>query len=244
MNISIIQARTGASRLPGKVMLNIGTKPILWWVIERTKRSSLIDKVIVATTDKTQDDIIESLCKRLKVGCFRGSEDDVLDRYYKAGKKYKADTIVRITSDCPFVDPEIIDDITRIHFSHKNDCTMNDTDTSYPRGLDVEIFNFRTLEKVYLNAKRDYEREHVSPYIYEHLDIFKVERIKAVGILRRPGYRFCIDTKDDLKLVRKIYSMLKRSKKSITAHNIIGLLDFHPELVALNAHIRQKKLGE
>jgi len=240
----IIQARMGSSRLQGKIMMNIGTKPILQWVIERTKRASLIDKVIVATSVKTEDNIIGRLCKRLDIGCFRGSEHDVLDRYYKASKELKRDSIVRITSDCPFVDPVIIDEVIKIHFKNKNDYTMNNTEDSYPRGLDMEIFNFKSLEESYLNAKNPYQREHVSVYMYEHPEIFKIERVEADGILRRPGYRFCVDTEDDLKLARKIYLMLHRSKKPINAYNIIKLLDLHPELTRINAHVKQKGLGE
>lgn len=244
MKISIIQARMGASRLPGKVMLNIGTKPILQWVVERTKSSTLLDKVIVATSNKRQDDTIESLCKRLKVGCFRGSEDDVLDRYYKAGKLYKADTITRITADCPFVDPVIIDEVLGIHLRNKNDCTMNNTGNSYPRGLDVEILDFNALEKAYLDADKPYQREHVSPYIYDHPEIFKIEKLEAEGILKRPAFRFCVDTEDDLKLVREIYQELTSAKKQIDAHSVIELLDSYPELTAINAHVKQKGPGE
>ena len=244
MNISIIQARIGSSRLPGKIMMNIGAKPILQWVIERAGSSSLIDKVIVATSVKTQDDTIEELCKRLDVGCFRGSEEDVLDRYYNAARAYKAETIVRITSDCPFVDPVVIDEIIKIHFKNKNDYTMNNTENSYPRGLDLEIFNFRTLEKTYLEAKNPYQREHVSVYIYEHPEIFKVEIVEAGGALRRPGYRFCVDTEDDLKIVREIYTRLSESEKPVNAHNIVSLLDSNPDLTKINAHVKQKGLGE
>ena len=244
MNIAIIQARIGSSRLPGKIMMDIGAKPILQWVIERTKSSSLIDKVIVATSVKTQDDVIEGLCKRLDVGCFRGSEEDVLDRYYKAASEYKAEAIVRITSDCPFVDPVIIDKIIKTHFKNKNDYTMNNTENSYPRGLDMEIFNFKTLERTYLEAKKPYEREHVSVYIYEHPEIFKVEIVDSGSDLKRPGYRFCVDTEDDLKIVREIYARLSESKKPVNAHNIVNLLDSNPDLTKINAHVKQKGLGE
>ena len=242
-NISIIQARMGSSRLPGKVLMKIGIRPILQWVAERVEKALLVDKVIVATSDNKQDDSIEQLCRRLGIDCFRGSEDNVLERYYEASKKYKADSIVRITSDCPLIDPEIIDEIIKVHFSHRNDCTMNDTDNSYSRGLDVEIFNFEALEKAYLNAKKNYQREHISPYIYEHPEMFRIERIEARGIFKRPEYRFCVDTRDDFELVNKIYQMLVNSKKHISARNIIELLDFHPELAVLNSHVRQKKPG-
>ncbi len=143
MNLAIIQARMGSKRLPGKVLMNIGQKPMLQRVIERVKRAKLIDKVIVATSNKGKDDQIKKFCSKLNTECFRGSEEDVLARFYEAAKAQKADVVVRITADCPFVDPEIIDQIIEIHLKNKNDYTANNTESSYPRGTDVEVFNFK-----------------------------------------------------------------------------------------------------
>ena len=168
------------------------------------------------------------------------SEENVLDRYYKAAKKVKADIIVRITSDCPFVDPLIIDEIIKTHLKNKNDLTMNNTGTSYSRGTDVEVFSFKSLEKAYLNSDKPYEKEHISPYIYEHPEIFKVEKLEAKGILKRPEFRFCVDEEDDLRVVRKVYTALSKSKKPINTYNIIKLLDSRPEIAKINAHIKQK----
>lgn len=244
MEIAIIQARMGSARLPGKVLMNIGKKPVLHWVIERVKRAKLIDKVIVATSNKEKDDVIEKLCKKLGTGCFRGSEEDVLARFYEAAKVQKADIIVRITADAPFVDPLIIDKIIKIHFKNKNDYTANDTENSYSRGMDVEVFNFESLEKANFNAKKTYQREHITPFIYEHPEIFKIEISKAEGILKRPRFRLCVDTKEDLQLIRKIYKALSESKEEINIYNIIQLLDSNPKLAEINANARQKKLGE
>ncbi|MBI3631445.1 MAG: glycosyltransferase family protein [Candidatus Staskawiczbacteria bacterium] len=240
----IIQARMGASRLPGKVLMKIGKKTVLQWVVERIKMVPSVDGIIVATSDKKQDDLIEKFCKKNNIECFRGSEDDVLSRYFEASKVCGADIILRITADCPFVDPVIIEEIIKIHLKNKNDCTMNNTGSSYPRGSDVELFNFKSLEIAYLKAKKKYQREHVSPYIYEHPNLFKVEILEAKGMLNRPTYRFCLDTKEDLAEIRKIYSLLSKEKKEINTINIIKLLDAHPEVVKINAEVKQKKVGE
>jgi len=244
MKVVIIQARMGSSRLPGKVLMNIGKKPILQWVIERTKRAKLIDGVMVATSNKKQDDSIERLVKKLNVECFRDSEEDVLKRFHLAAQKKKASTIVRITADCPFIDPLIIDKIIKVHFKNKNDYTANDVESNYSRGMDVEIFNFESLEKANFNAKKTYQREHVTAFIYEHPEIFKIEISKAKGILKRPKFRLCVDTKEDLQVIRKIYKALSESRKEINIYNIIQLLDSNPKIAGINANIRQKKLGE
>ncbi|MDD5145733.1 MAG: glycosyltransferase family protein [Candidatus Pacebacteria bacterium] len=245
MNIvAIIQARMGSTRLPQKVLRAIGGKPMLQWVVERAKRSRMVNDVIVATSDKKQDDLIEKLCKKLKIGYFRGSENDVLNRFYQAAKKYKADKVVRITGDCPFIEPEIIDEVIRTHLKNKNDYTSNDAGVGYPRGLDVEVFNFGSLEKANFKAKKIYEREHVTPYFYENPRIFKVQILKAKGILKRPKFRLCVDKKEDLKLVREIYKILSKRKKGISIFDIIHLLDSDKKLARVNENIRQKKLGE
>ena len=240
MKLAIIQARMGSTRLPGKVLMNIGKKPILHWVIERVKRAKLIDKVIVATSNKEKDGQIKKFCKKLDTECFRGSEEDVLARFYEASKAQKADIIVRITADCPFVDPLIIDKIIKIHLKNKNDYTANDTESSYPKGTDVEVFNFKSLEKAHCKAKKTYQREHVTPYLYEHPKNFKVEILKAKGILKRPEFRLCVDKKEDLKVVSEIYNKLKKSRKKINIFNIIKLLDSNPKLAEINTNIRQK----
>lgn len=241
MNIvAIIQARMGSTRLPGKVLMDIAGKPMLWHVVNRLKYSRLLNKIIVATSISKKDDVIEKKCKELNVECFRGSEEDVLERYYEASKHAKANIIVRITADCPFVDPLIMDKIIKIHLKNKNDYTMNNAGNTYPRGTDIEVFNFKSLEKTHQNANKSYQKEHVSLYIYEHPQAFKIEILEAKGILRRPKLRFCVDTKEDLKAVRAIYTMLCKSRKLISTYNVIKLLDCHPELTKINAHVKQK----
>lgn len=242
--VAIIQARIGATRLPGKVLMLIGKKPMLQRVIESVKRASLVDKVMVATSDRKQDNLVARLCKKLNIKCFRGSEEDVLERYYGAAKSSKARIVVRITSDCPFIEPLIIDEVIKIHLENKNDYTANDAGISYPRGTDVEVFNFKSLERAYLEAKKTEEREHVTPYFYKNQKIFKVEILKAKGILKRPEIRLCVDTKEDLAAMRAIFSALSTAKKEINIFNIIDLSNSKPELLEINAGIKQKKLGE
>lgn len=234
--IAIIQARTSSTRLPGKVLMSIGNKTILEWVIERTKKASYVDEVIVATSTKKQDDIIEKLCKKLNIKCFRGSEEDVLSRYYEASKQIKANIIVRITADCPFADPLIIDEIIKIHLKNKNDCTMNNTENSYPRGTDVEVFNFECLEEAHLNADKPYQREHVSPYMWKDSKRFKVEIISKP--FNYSHVRLCVDEIDDLTFLKELYKKL--NGELFTLQDIMSVLNNYPHFLKINQHIKQK----
>ena len=168
---AIIQARMGSTRLPEKVMKNLQGKTVLEHVIERVKQSKLIDEIIIATTTHERDAVIEAEALRCGVKSFRGSEDDVLSRYYYAAKENNIDVVVRITSDCPLIDPEIIDNIVIFYENNNYDIVTNAgsdvANRTYPRGLDVEIFSFDILENAYNNASEKYQREHVTPYIYE-----------------------------------------------------------------------------
>lgn len=222
--VAIIQARTGSTRLPKKVLMNIGDKTILEWVISRTKKALLIHNVVVATSTKEEDNIIEKLCKKLNISCFRGSEEDVLSRYYETSKQIKADIIVRITSDCPFIDPQIIDEIIKAHLENKNDYTQNDIENSYPRGTDVEVFNFECLEEAHLNAGKHYQREHVTPYIRKDLKKFKVETISKQ--FNYSHIRLCVDEMNDLLFLREIYKKMNHMEFNLL--DIINVLNNHP----------------
>ena len=236
--VAIIQARTGSTRLPRKVLMSIGEKTMLEWVIERTKKASLIHNIVVATSTKEEDDIIEKLCKKLNVKCFRGSEEDVLSRYYETSKQMKADIIVRITADCPFIDPQIIDEIIKIHLENKNDYTQNDTEDSYPKGTDVEVFNFECLEEAHLNADKPYQREHVTPYIWKDSKKFKVETLFKP--FNYSHIRLCVDELDDLTFLRELYKKLDRVEFNLP--DIINVLNSHPNLPKTNQHVKQKTI--
>lgn len=165
-SVAIVQARTGSSRFPNKVLMDIEGRPMLWHVINRLRSSRLIDEIVIATTADKKDDRIEKFCQENSVEFYRGKESDVLDRYYQAAKIYKADPVIRITSDCPLVDPQVTDKAISTYLKNRDDLDAVHI-SLYPRGLDTEVFSFRALERTWEEAKEDYQREHVTVYIYE-----------------------------------------------------------------------------
>ncbi len=239
--VLIIQARMGSTRLPGKVLKEIGGKTMLERTVERAKRATLVTEVAVATSTLPQDDAIEELCKTLKVACVRGSESDVLDRYLKAAKKLRADVIVRVTSDCPLIDPEIIDKLVSTFEKKKSDYGSNFLTRHYPRGLDAEIFTTAALEKAGKEAKKNYEREHVTPYLFEHPKLFKHVSVTCAENLSMN--RWTVDTEKDLRFVRTVYDKLGK-EGDFGWKEILELLKKEPAIAAINRSIQQKYYGD
>lgn len=240
--VVIIQARMNSTRLPGKAMLKIADKTVLEHVVTRVKQSRLIDEIIIATTTKQEDDIIVEESKKIGVKSYRGSEEDVLSRYYYAAKENSADIIIRITSDCPLIDPEIIDLVINFYKENEYDIVANASsnlsERTFPRGLDVEIFSFKQLEIAFLKANEKYQREHVTPYIYENAE--KVYYYK--NDVDYSQHRWTLDTDDDYKLISKIYSELYKGVHDFYLKDIIKLFERKPDLFEINAHVEQKKL--
>lgn len=218
---AIVQARFGSTRLPGKVMKDIAGHPMLWHVVNRLSYSKLIDKIIVAIPDtKENDELADYVGQLAEVGYFRGSEDDVLTRYYGAAVAYGAKTIVRVTSDCPLIDPRYSDSIIQSHLNYKADFTR---DRGSPSGFDTEVFSFETLDRAYREATSKYDREHVCPYIYKtRPDLFKLNWVEANGKLNRPDLHLSVDTEQDLERIRFVYSKFGDSLFYI--EDVIGLL--------------------
>ena len=238
----IIQARMGSTRLPGKVMLEISGKTVLGHVIERVKQSKKIDIIIIATTDDICDDLIETESLKYGVSIFRGSEQNVLERYYLAAKENKLDVIVRITSDCPVIDPFIIDNLI-VKFLEENYDMVSNTGSDYrkrtiPPGLDVEVFSFASLEEAYLKADQIYQLEHVTPYIYEHCQRLYFQREDEDF----SQLRLTLDTREDFQLIQEIYKKLYHNKHDFYFKEILGLYSIEPELFKINEHIVQKKV--
>ncbi|MFA5336868.1 MAG: glycosyltransferase family protein [Candidatus Omnitrophota bacterium] len=236
---AIIQARLGSTRLPGKVLMEIENKPMLWHVVNRLRHCELLDEIIIATSVNENDDLIEKFCKDNHITCFRGSENDVLSRYYAAAKKNEVDIIVRITSDCPLIDSQIVDLAIRKHKEFSADYTSNIIKRTYPRGLDTEVFNFNILEKAYQAADKSYQREHVTVFIHEHPELFKFYNVENNRDLS--CWRLTVDEEKDLELVREIYKRLN-SKKIFFMKDILRLLDNEPSLMEINKEIRQKNI--
>ncbi len=231
----------GSTRLPGKVLKDIQGRTMLARVVRRASRSALIDKVVVATTENKADDLILSECESLGVPAFRGSEYDVLDRYYQAAKSHSADCVVRITSDCPLIDHEVIDCIVQAFLDKRPDYASNTLASTYPRGLDTEVFSFGTLYRARQEAVEDFQHVHVTPYIYQHPERFKILSVTAKQIWSH--YRWTVDTQEDLNLVRAIYKKIDRDD-DFSWRDVLELLEREPEMAKINCHIRQKSLEE
>jgi spore coat polysaccharide biosynthesis protein SpsF len=228
----IIQARIGSTRLPNKVMMNLGGKPVLEQVFERCGLVN-VDEIIIATSKKKENDVIEKFCGDKEIKFFRGSEDDVLSRYYEAAKKFNLDFVVRITGDCPLISPEVIS-MAIIDFQRSRvDYLSNSVKRSYPRGLDVEIFSFEALEKANKLAKKKPEREHVTAFIYGNPKKFKIGHLIVKGWLNHPEIRLCLDTEDDFKLLSIIYNKLGVNKLT-PIKKVIKFLKENPNLIQLN----------
>lgn len=228
----------GSTRLPGKALLDIAGLSMLARVIDRVRRAGAIDRVIVATTTKAQDDPLAEHARTLGVDVFRGAEDDVLDRYYQAALHHTLDVIVRITSDCPLLDPGLADDVVRplLDPSAHLDYSANTLHRTYPRGLDVEAVPFATLERVWREATSVHERAHVFPYIYEHPDTFSTAGISDP--IDRSDMRWTVDTEEDLIFVREVCRAL--GTQDFTWKDVLMVLDARPELLRINAQVRQK----
>jgi len=240
----ILQARTTSTRLTAKVLMKICNKTIINLIIERLRQCKQVDDIILAIPDTDQNDVLEEYAKKLGWHYYRGSENDVLSRYYQTARQFDISEIVRVTGDCPLIDPRLVDLMIENYLKEKVDYTAIGIEGNFPRGLDAEIFSFETLEKVNIETQRDYEREHVTPYIYEHPELFKIRFIEADKKLRRPELRLTVDTQEDFNLVREIFKNLYCEENLFHTEDIIDFLDSHPELLSINAHVSQKKLGK
>lgn len=236
----IIQARMGSSRLPGKVMMELHGKTILEHDIERVSVASRVDDIIIATTVEPADDAIVAEAVRLGVKSFRGSEDDVLSRYYEAAKEHHAQNVIRITSDCPLYDGALLDEMIAAFEASECDYLSNCIVRSYPRGLDTEIFKFSALEKAFEQADEEFQREHVTPCINRNPTIFALEDYVAEDDYSH--LRWTLDTQEDFDFISAVYDELYSNERLFTTQDVLGLLNARPELVDINAHIEQKKI--
>lgn len=243
--VAIVQARMGSSRLPGKVLKDIAGQPMLAWVVERACRAESVDEVVVATTTDPADDAIEAFCRERGYSVFRGSVFDVLDRFYQAAREYRADIIVRLTADCPMIDPAVIDRTVEALLDSDADFAANRLPPpwkrTYPIGLDTEVVTFSALERAWRDAKEPYEREHVLPYLYDEPGRFNIQVIDAHEDYGH--YRWTVDTPEDLLAVRKIFELFGK-RKDFSWLEVLELVDLHPELGQLNMDVRHKSYDD
>ena len=231
----IAQARMGSSRLPDKTLMKLDKKnTVLDFVINQLLHSKTIEKIVIATTNLKEDDVIENHVKNLKVDCFRGDPNDVLDRYYQCAKKYSFKTIVRITCDCPLLDPNIVDLVVDKYKNQKCDFATNTIHRTFPYGTEVEVFSFETLEKTWKNAKMPFEREHVTPFIRDPQNGFKLTNTEHQKDLSH--LRYTVDRVEDLKLVKEIVKNILT--RPILIQNILDLYKNKPEIFEINKNVK------
>jgi spore coat polysaccharide biosynthesis protein SpsF len=241
--IAIIQARTGSTRLPSKVLRDIAGKPILFHVIERTKRCKKVESIMVATTDREEDRVIIEFARKCAVETFAGSENDVLDRYYQVAKKFKADVIVRITADCPLINSSTIDKMIDLCLKENAEYICGHPSvSSVEQG--VEVISFSALERAKNAATKDYQKEHVTIFIRENPELFKIKVIKPKPIFQRTDIRLTVDTEDDLKFMRKIYDKLYKEGEIIDLKDVIKLIDKNPRLKEINAQVEMSDINK
>ncbi|MDP3396777.1 MAG: glycosyltransferase family protein [Methanoregula sp.] len=239
---AIIEARMTSTRLPGKILRPILNRPTLELLIERLGRARTLDQIIVATTDNKTDDPVEDLTKRLGVGCFRGSEDDVLDRVLKAAHKYNVDTIVEITGDCPLIDPELVDVLVGIFRNKSYDYVSNVLTRTYPRGLDTQVFSTKALEEVNRLTQDPVDHEHVSYYIHEHPETFRLYNLESDLPKKFWDIRLTVDTIEDFTLINAIFEELYPANPAFSTKDILALLEEKKDFLNINRHIQQKKV--
>jgi len=236
MIAAIIQARMGSRRLPGKILKKVDGISLLKIQCERVKKSRELNKVIVATSDIHQDDIVEAFCLENEIECFRGEENDVLSRYYHCAKNNDVDVIVRLTADCPLVDPEIIDEVVNIFLEKNVDYASNTVpveSSTFPEGCDVEVFSFEALEKAYQNCRDPHDREHVTFYFWKYENDFKTAQLTRKQDLS--GYRFTVDYPEDFEVIEFILNELKRRNFFGSLEEIVGIIDGNQQIKERNS---------
>lgn len=241
MVVLIIQARLGSTRLPGKVLLPIAGRPMLSYQVERLRRCRRIDRIVVATTTAPIDDAIVLFCDTEGLACTRGSEQDVLSRYAEAADAHDADVVVRVTSDCPLLDPSLVDAAIEAFETEHVDYVSNMMPPTWPYGMAVEVFSRSALQQAHAEARDPAEREHVTPFIY-----WRPERYRLKPLVRQPDlsvHRWTVDTPEDFELVSRILEALYPRKPSFEMSDVLGLLDEHPHWQHINRHVAQKSVA-
>jgi spore coat polysaccharide biosynthesis protein SpsF len=241
MMIAMIQARMTSTRLPGKILCPMLGRPMLSWMIERVKAAKNIDAVVLLTSTDISDDPVADFCREEKVDCYRGSLDDVLDRYYQAACLYKSDHIIRLTGDCPLIDPRIIDEMVDFYESHQYEYIANSAPPpgTFPDGMDVEICSFQALERAWREADKPSQREHVTFYFWQNPDkfcTFRYDRKEDFSAVR-----LTVDYPEDFNMVNEIYTRLYPQNPLFSMDDILTLLKEHPALRDINQGIKRNQ---
>ena len=235
--LTVIQARMGSTRLPNKVMMPLAGEPLLLRMYERVVASRLAGIIVIAVTEEKIDDPIEKSCKQDKIEYFRGHSTDLLDRHYKCALKYQPDAVVKIPSDCPLIDPDIIDKVLKYYIDNHNsfDFVSNLHPPTYPDGNDVEVMSITALKDAWQNAKLSLEREHTTPYFWENPDKFRIGNVTwESGKDYSMSYRFTIDYREDYLFIKTVYDELYEKNPLFSLRDILDLLERKPEIKKIN----------
>jgi spore coat polysaccharide biosynthesis protein SpsF len=240
MIVAIIQARLGSTRFPRKIFSDLAGKPLIWHVIDRLKHSEKIDRIVLATTITSTDDELASWAIHEGVDLYRGSENNVLERFYFAAKEFSASIVVRITADDPFKDPDIIDKVISKLVDEKLDFAYNNNPPTFPEGLDSEVFTFGALESAYLKSVDDYEKEHVTQYFYRNKTLFKQANYSNDQNLSE--LRWTIDTELDYAMAKSVYDILYKPNEIFLMDDILKVLKQHPEIAQINKEVARSDM--
>jgi spore coat polysaccharide biosynthesis protein SpsF len=237
--VGIVQARMTSTRLPGKVLLEALGRPLLRYELERLKKITSLDELIVATTTNAEDDPVADLCERMGVPAYRGSERDVLSRYHEAAIKFKADAVVRFTADCPLIDPSVSDRVIRHYLDNSESVDYCCVDIStYPRGTDTEVCSLKTLSEAHTEGTSAPDREHVTYFIHTRPERYRKWKLASGRDWGK--YRLTVDTPEDFALIREIIERLYPANENFSIIDVISLLENNPELSRINGGVRQK----
>jgi spore coat polysaccharide biosynthesis protein SpsF len=240
MILAVLQARFASSRLPGKVLMDLMGEPMLFRQIERVLRSERIGRLVVATSSDSSDDPVWEMCREKGLDCFRGSLEDVLDRFYQTAKQLAPEHVVRLTGDCPLTDPVVIDGVVELHLTEGNDYTSNTIEPTFPDGLDVEVITWNTLRIAWERASLPSEREHVTSYVHKRPDQFRLGNYKYIG-RDLSELRWTVDEPEDFLFVQKVYEALYPKNSAFTTADALILLSQQPELVEINKGFKRNE---
>ena len=233
-----------STRLPGKIMKRVLDKSLLEFHVERLRQVKEAEELVVATTNNSVDDTIVDMCDHLGVSSFRGSEEDVLSRYNEAAREFQADIVVRVTSDCPLIDPAVVDRVIRAYKSSASGevYASNTIQRTYPRGMDCEVFSSVVLDEAAREATEPSDREHVTPFIYRHPERYGLLNVKYDLDCSR--YRWTVDTPEDFELIKRILEALYPDKPEFGLEDILRVMEDNPDWIELNRHVVQKAIRE
>ena len=240
--VATIEARMTSTRLPGKVLASAEGLPMLALMVERLRHVAALDAIVIATTVNAADNAVAALARELGVGCWRGSEDDVMARVLDAATDAQADTIVELTGDCPLIDPRIVADVIAAYRSAKVDYAANILTRSYPIGMDTQVFARSVLADAAARTSDPADREHVSLYIYRHPERYRLLDLPAPPELTRPELRLTLDTPEDLEVIRAVFAALRPHRTDFSLAEMLAFLDAHPEIAARNAAVVHRRV--